>query len=98
MPPDPARPHIAVCPGSYDPITNGHIDVISRAAEMLYDLPASACHWPCGDFEDPGFKWCGDAIAPDSVYCEVHRGEAYNPEMRVPRLNLASFVRPGGRR
>ena len=27
---------IAVCPGSYDPITNGHLDVICRAAE-LYD-------------------------------------------------------------
>jgi pantetheine-phosphate adenylyltransferase len=27
---------IAVCPGSYDPITNGHLDVIRRAAE-LYD-------------------------------------------------------------
>jgi len=27
---------VAVCPGSYDPITNGHLDVIGRAAE-LYD-------------------------------------------------------------
>jgi pantetheine-phosphate adenylyltransferase len=27
---------IAVCPGSYDPITNGHLDVIRRAAK-LYD-------------------------------------------------------------
>jgi pantetheine-phosphate adenylyltransferase len=27
---------IAVCPGSYDPITNGHLDVIARAAG-LYD-------------------------------------------------------------
>ncbi len=27
---------IAVCPGSYDPITNGHLDVIRRAAN-LYD-------------------------------------------------------------
>jgi len=27
---------IAVCPGSYDPITNGHLDVITRAA-ALYD-------------------------------------------------------------
>jgi len=27
---------IAVCPGSYDPITNGHLDVIRRAA-ALYD-------------------------------------------------------------
>src|SRR5580700_6842691 len=27
---------IVVCPGSYDPITNGHLDVIRRAA-ALYD-------------------------------------------------------------
>ncbi len=26
---------IAVCPGSYDPITKGHVDVISRAAAMF---------------------------------------------------------------
>jgi len=24
----------AICPGSYDPVTNGHLDVISRAAAM----------------------------------------------------------------
>jgi pantetheine-phosphate adenylyltransferase len=29
---------IAVCPGSYDPITHGHIDVISRAAPMFDEL------------------------------------------------------------
>ena len=29
---------IAVCPGSYDPITNGHLDVIVRAAEMFDEL------------------------------------------------------------
>lgn len=27
---------IAVCPGSYDPVTNGHLDVIRRAGD-LYD-------------------------------------------------------------
>ena len=31
-----AEKSIAVCPGSYDPITNGHLDVIQRAAS-LYD-------------------------------------------------------------
>jgi pantetheine-phosphate adenylyltransferase len=30
------EPAIAVCPGSYDPITNGHLDVIRRTAG-LYD-------------------------------------------------------------
>jgi pantetheine-phosphate adenylyltransferase len=32
----PAEKTIAVCPGSYDPITNGHLDVIRRTAN-LYD-------------------------------------------------------------
>ncbi|MCW3030429.1 MAG: coaD [Solirubrobacterales bacterium] len=32
----PSTKSIAVCPGSYDPITNGHLDVIRRAAR-LYD-------------------------------------------------------------
>ena len=26
---------VAVCPGSYDPVTNGHVDVITRAAGMF---------------------------------------------------------------
>ncbi|MDR3070388.1 MAG: adenylyltransferase/cytidyltransferase family protein, partial [Propionibacteriaceae bacterium] len=26
---------IAVCPGSFDPITLGHLDVISRAAKLF---------------------------------------------------------------
>ncbi|HYM58129.1 MAG TPA: pantetheine-phosphate adenylyltransferase [Solirubrobacteraceae bacterium] len=29
---------IAVCPGSYDPITNGHVDVITRASVMFDEL------------------------------------------------------------
>src|SRR6195256_5144168 len=32
----PTEKSIAVCPGSYDPVTNGHLDVIRRAAS-LYD-------------------------------------------------------------
>jgi pantetheine-phosphate adenylyltransferase len=31
-----AQKSIAVCPGSYDPVTNGHLDVIRRTAN-LYD-------------------------------------------------------------
>ena len=29
---------IAVCPGSYDPITNGHIDIISRTANQFDEV------------------------------------------------------------
>jgi pantetheine-phosphate adenylyltransferase len=28
-------PVTAICPGSYDPVTNGHIDIIRRAAEIF---------------------------------------------------------------
>ena len=26
---------IAVCPGTYDPVTNGHLDIIGRAARVF---------------------------------------------------------------
>jgi pantetheine-phosphate adenylyltransferase len=29
---------IAVCPGSYDPVTNGHLDVIRRAASLWDEI------------------------------------------------------------
>ncbi len=35
---NPAAKRIAVCPGSYDPITNGHVDVIGRAAELFDEV------------------------------------------------------------
>jgi pantetheine-phosphate adenylyltransferase len=40
MPPDSAAPsnRVAVCPGSYDPITLGHLDVISRTAGMFDEV------------------------------------------------------------
>ncbi len=31
-------PKIAVCPGSYDPITNGHLDVITRASSIFDEV------------------------------------------------------------
>jgi pantetheine-phosphate adenylyltransferase len=30
-----AHPVTAICPGSYDPVTNGHVDVIGRAAAIF---------------------------------------------------------------
>lgn len=28
-------PRVCVCPGTYDPVTNGHLDVIARAAQLF---------------------------------------------------------------
>jgi pantetheine-phosphate adenylyltransferase len=37
---------IAICPGSYDPITNGHLDVITRAAAMYDELIVGVVNLP----------------------------------------------------
>lgn len=31
-------PSIAVCPGSFDPVTNGHLDIIRRAAKVFDEV------------------------------------------------------------
>jgi len=37
---------IAVCPGSYDPVTNGHLDVISRAAAIFDEVVVGVVNLP----------------------------------------------------
>jgi pantetheine-phosphate adenylyltransferase len=37
---------IAVCPGSYDPITNGHLDVIARAADIFDEVIVAVVNLP----------------------------------------------------
>jgi pantetheine-phosphate adenylyltransferase len=40
------EPRIAVCPGSYDPITFGHIDVISRTSELFDEVVVAVVNLP----------------------------------------------------
>ena len=28
----------AVCPGSFDPVTNGHLDIVSRASQLFDEV------------------------------------------------------------
>jgi len=37
---------IAVCPGSYDPVTNGHLDVISRASRIFDEVVVGVVNLP----------------------------------------------------
>ena len=39
-------PRIAICPGSYDPITNGHLDVIARAAKLFDEVVVAVVNHP----------------------------------------------------
>lgn len=51
---DPGRPagpyrwgmRRCVCPGSYDPITNGHLDIVLRAAELFDEVIIAVVHNP----------------------------------------------------
>lgn len=36
----------AVCPGSYDPVTNGHVDVIGRAATLFDEVVVAVLYNP----------------------------------------------------
>ena len=36
----------AVCPGSYDPVTNGHVDVITRAVTLFDEVVVVILHNP----------------------------------------------------
>ena len=53
----------AVCPGSFDPVTNGHLDIIGRAADLYDELVVaifvnqSGCSHQCesaSTMNDPG--------------------------------------------
>lgn len=37
---------IGVCPGSFDPVTNGHIDIFERASKMFDELIVAVFHNP----------------------------------------------------
>ena len=39
-------PSIAVCPGSYDPITFGHLDAIGRASELFDEVVVAVVNLP----------------------------------------------------
>jgi pantetheine-phosphate adenylyltransferase len=58
----------AVCPGSYDPITNGHVDVITRAAGLFDEVVvavvnASVRKTPPVFDTDERIAFIGDATA-----------------------------------
>jgi len=37
---------VAICPGSYDPVTNGHIDIIERAAHVFQKVVVGVVNQP----------------------------------------------------
>ncbi len=46
----------AVCPGSFDPITNGHLDVIERAVKLFDELVIAVSADPSDQAKQPLFN------------------------------------------
>ena len=42
----PPEHRIALCPGSYDPVTNGHLDVIARAVDLFDEVVVAVVNLP----------------------------------------------------
>jgi pantetheine-phosphate adenylyltransferase len=42
----PENERIAICPGSYDPVTNGHLDIITRAASLFDRIVVGVVNQP----------------------------------------------------
>lgn len=39
-------PRVAICPGSYDPVTNGHLDIIGRASRVFDKVVVGVVNQP----------------------------------------------------
>jgi pantetheine-phosphate adenylyltransferase len=40
------KPLVAICPGSYDPVTNGHVDIITRASRVFEKVIVGVVNQP----------------------------------------------------
>jgi pantetheine-phosphate adenylyltransferase len=83
---------IAVCPGSYDPVTNGHLDIISRASRVFDRLVVAvvgSAPRKSGHLFTPEERQelIEDAVAGNGIE---------NVEVRIFRTLLVEFARECG--
>jgi pantetheine-phosphate adenylyltransferase len=84
------NPRVAICPGSYDPVTNGHLDVIGRAARVFDKVVVGVVNNPVRKQEtlftaEERKKFLEDATA-----------ELGNVEIGIMRDLLVDFAREHG--
>ena len=70
---------VAVCPGSFDPITNGHLDVVERAAAQLDEVVVAV-------LENPR-KSASSLFDTDERIALIERVVAHLPNVRVDRFH-----------
>ncbi len=86
-----SAPVVAICPGSYDPVTYGHVDVIRRAAE-IFD------HVVVGVVRDPAHKGTMFSVEERVAFLEEALGakKVTNVEVDVFAELVVEFARKHG--
>jgi pantetheine-phosphate adenylyltransferase len=79
----------AICPGSYDPVTNGHVDVISRAAGIFDRVVV-------GVVRDPSHKETMFAIEERVAFLEEALAHLENVKVDVFSELVVDFARRWG--
>ncbi|MBT9254330.1 pantetheine-phosphate adenylyltransferase [Phycicoccus sp. MAQZ13P-2] len=75
----------AVCPGSYDPVTHGHLDVVARAAALHDEVVVAILHNPAkqGTFTVPERVALVEHALADRGLADVVRVEAFADRLLV---------------
>jgi pantetheine-phosphate adenylyltransferase len=76
----------AICPGSYDPVTNGHVDVIGRAAGIFDRVVVGVVGQP--HHKQPMFS-----VEERVAFLEEALGELQNVEVDVFKELVVEFAR-----
>jgi pantetheine-phosphate adenylyltransferase len=80
----------AVCPGTYDPVTNGHLDIITRAARVFDKLVVAVVRTP------PRKESTAFSVEERKAFLEAATADLGNVEVAVLSSLLVEFAREHG--
>jgi pantetheine-phosphate adenylyltransferase len=86
-----SSPVTCICPGSYDPVTNGHLDIITRAAEIFERVVV-------GVIRDPQHKRTVFSVEERVEFLREALAEHENVEVDVFSDLVVEFARRWGAR
>ena len=81
---------VAVCPGSYDPVTNGHLDIITRASRVFDRVVVGVVNEPIASRRPV------HARGAQGVHRGGHLNGLANVEVEIFRNLLVDFAREHG--
>ena len=81
-----SAPVTAICPGSYDPVTNGHLDIITRAATIFERVVV-------GVVRDPQHKRTMFSVEERVEFLQAALAETENVEVEVFSELVVEFAR-----